>query len=172
MLSPGAVSHGEGDCVPAKSSSGEVSSGGVAVLPAPPHRELQAAVERRPGGRLLLHQTQRCNVRFVVLVSVSVSFGVVSDGNYKSNDLVQQNLSRQAVCECVFVLLCVFQAACVTAGAAAAICCLCWTRCWCGGAGGGEAWVSTCWRISAPPSPRRSFWESALRCHPAWLQVG
>lgn len=59
VLSPGAVSDGEGDRVPAEPGGGEVFPGGGAVLPAPPLRELQAAVEPRPGGRLLHRQTQR-----------------------------------------------------------------------------------------------------------------
>ncbi|TKS72937.1 hypothetical protein D9C73_007014 [Collichthys lucidus] len=37
--------------------------GGGPVLPTPPHRELQAAVERQSGGRLLHRQTQRQPVR-------------------------------------------------------------------------------------------------------------
>lgn len=64
-----------------------------------------------------------------------------------------------------------FQGVCVTAGAAAVTFCLFWTLCWWGGAAGGEASAFRCWRISAPPSLRRSFWESALHYPPAWLQV-
>ncbi|KAG8012905.1 hypothetical protein GBF38_020857, partial [Nibea albiflora] len=49
------VDHGESDRVPAQSGGGEVRGGGGGgpVLPTPPHRELQAAVERQSGGRLL-----------------------------------------------------------------------------------------------------------------------
>lgn len=59
----------------------------------------------------------------------------------------------------------------MTAGAVKPTCCLFWTRCWWGRAGGGEAVAFTCWRISAPRSPQRSLWESALHYHPAWWQV-
>lgn len=56
----GPVDHGESDRVPAQSGGGEVHGGGRGpVLPTPPHRELQAAVERQSGGRLLHRQTQR-----------------------------------------------------------------------------------------------------------------
>lgn len=71
----------------------------------------------------------------------------------------------------ISLLLLVSQAACVTAGAVMATCCLSWTRCWWGRAGGGEALAFTCWRISAPRSPPRRFWDSALHYHPAWWQV-
>lgn len=59
MSSPGAVDYGEGDSVPAQSGGGEVFTGEGAVFPASPHRELQAAVERWPGSRLLHCKTQR-----------------------------------------------------------------------------------------------------------------
>lgn len=59
VIGPGALADGAGDRVPAQPGGGAVLPGGAAVLAAPPHRELQAAVEGRPGGRLLHLQTQR-----------------------------------------------------------------------------------------------------------------
>lgn len=60
MCSPGGVTGGEGDRVPAESGGGEAPSGGLfTLLPPPSDRELQTAVERRPSSRLLHHQTQR-----------------------------------------------------------------------------------------------------------------
>lgn len=58
-FSPGADDYGEVDCVPAQSGSREAFTGRGIVHPTPPHGELQITVERRPGGRLLHHQTQR-----------------------------------------------------------------------------------------------------------------
>ena len=55
----GADDDGEGDRVPAQPGGGPVLSGEGVVLAAPPHRELQTAVEGRPGGRLLHHQAPR-----------------------------------------------------------------------------------------------------------------
>lgn len=60
MSSSGAVDCGEGDSAPTQSGGREVYTGEGAVFPAPPHRELQAAVERWPGGRFLHCKTQRC----------------------------------------------------------------------------------------------------------------
>lgn len=62
--SAGAVDYREGDRVPAQSSCGEVLfTGGGVVLPAPPHRELQSAVDGPPGGGLLHRQTQRWDLQ-------------------------------------------------------------------------------------------------------------
>lgn len=55
MLSAGPVCYGEGDCISAQSDNGEAFT----VLPASSQRELQSAVERRPGGRLLHREAQR-----------------------------------------------------------------------------------------------------------------
>lgn len=63
MCSPGGVTGGEGDCVPAESGSGEAPGGRLTVLPAPSDRELQTAVERRPSSWLLHRQTQRWDGR-------------------------------------------------------------------------------------------------------------
>lgn len=55
VLCAGAVHRGEADRVPAQSDRGQTFT----LLPAPPQRELQSAVEGQAGGRLLQRQTQR-----------------------------------------------------------------------------------------------------------------
>ena len=73
MLFSGGVAHGEANRVPAESGSGEVFTGGGAVLLAPLHRELQTAVDGQPGRRLLLRQTQRYDGQMWFLFHLNVS---------------------------------------------------------------------------------------------------